>query len=649
MNKETWIKCILRAALLGLTALWLVLSVPYAQTASAADAALTAGTSATATTTATAATTATSVAAEPATTATAATTAAEPATTATAASSSQTSVTSQRLSVSAARMWLNGAGQLKVTLDGHTDGEELTVTAKAPKAVTIAVSEWEGDNCTITLTPRKTKNTYLYISYGEETVRVRLFMTKEAVLTGEQVYARSFDAMVEIRTVDSVGQEYVGAGFFIGDRMILTNHHVVSEASKIEIFDYYGRQYTIKSVLGFDADADLLVFKVKEANTSALTLAGSVTGGETAYSIGSPVGLTGTFVRGIVANPSQIMYDTQEILDEVTGETCTQKVLKHYVQVSIATGTGCGGGPVINSHGQVIGISTLTITSAQNISLAVGYDGIAQFLDSLDGTGTMSLKAFCALNPDGVKESNLYEFSVQGSIDDFADRYDDSASGSTGSGSTAAAGTGHTGTTSGSTGNVGTAAGTGVLTAEEVYALAHDAMVEIWVRKDGEAVFYGSGFFVSDYAVVTCNHVVKDYEIAYVKDYNGYIYELTEGVKTSSDYDIALLSVWCKDRTATHSSLRVDATYIPYVGETVYAFGSPAGETCTLSEGVISMSRRTLMGITGIQFDAAITSGSSGGALINQYGDVIGITYATVLVSEHNNFAVPVRYIGMVR
>lgn len=520
-----------------------------------------------------------------------------------------------RLTVSASRLWLNGKGELKVTFKNRTEADSVEVSAKAPKAVSIRVGAWEGDTCSIALTPLKNKNTYLYISSGSETVKVKLLMTKETEMSGEDIYAKAFDAMVEIRTVDTVGEEYVGSGFFIGDRLILSNYHVVSSASYFEIYDYYNNPYTVRYVRDFDEEKDLVLFEVKESNKAAFTFSDTVKGGETVYSIGSPVGLTGTFVHGIVANPNQAMYD----VDEESGE----KTLNHYVQVSIPNGTGCGGGPVINSKGQVIGVSTMTITSTQNISLAIGYEKIMDFLSNPDGSSAMTFKKFCSLHAGRYKESNLYEFSVQENIRDRADMAGDTTA----------------------SGNNGDNAGD-VLSAEDIYAEAYNAMVEVWIRKNGAVVVNGSGFFISDDVVVTCNHVVNEYPIDHVVDYNGNIYNVSDKKSISEDYDIALLSVTSKETGVEHDVVRLNARYIPVVGEKVYAFGSPAGKTASLSEGVISMSRRTMMNIEGIQFDAAIAPGSSGGALFNKYGEVIGVTFATVLISEHNNFALPVKYIG---
>ena len=81
-------------------------------------------------------------------------------------------------------------------------------------------------------------------------------------------------------------------------------------------------------------------------------------------------------------------------------------------------------------------------------------------------------------------------------------------------------------------------------------------------------------------------------------------------------------------------------------GATVYAIGSPLGLQNTISQGLISNAKRELDGVTFIQTSAAISSGSSGGALINKYGEVIGITSAKFADGENLGLALPVSVIN---
>ncbi len=138
----------------------------------------------------------------------------------------------------------------------------------------------------------------------------------------------------------------------------------------------------------------------------------------------------------------------------------------------------------------------------------------------------------------------------------------------------------------------------------------------------------GSGFIVSpDGLIMTNNHVVKDMkEIKVTLPGNKeYIAKL---VGADPDSDIALIKIDAKNLpTVTwgdSSKLRV--------GEIVVAVGNPFGLSGTVTQGIVSATGRTNVGIIGyedfIQTDAPINPGNSGGPLVNIDGHVIGINTA---------------------
>ena len=78
----------------------------------------------------------------------------------------------------------------------------------------------------------------------------------------------------------------------------------------------------------------------------------------------------------------------------------------------------------------------------------------------------------------------------------------------------------------------------------------------------------------------------------------------------------------------------------------MYAIGSPKGLQNTITTGIISNPSREDGGIKYIQTSAAISAGSSGGALINKYGQVIGITSGSYLGGQNLNVALPMTYVS---
>ncbi len=77
-------------------------------------------------------------------------------------------------------------------------------------------------------------------------------------------------------------------------------------------------------------------------------------------------------------------------------------------------------------------------------------------------------------------------------------------------------------------------------------------------------------------------------------------------------------------------------------GQTIYTIGCPLGLENTISAGLISNPERLFDGQTWFQISAPISPGSSGGALINEFGEVIGITTGTFIDGQNLNLAIPI-------
>ncbi len=182
------------------------------------------------------------------------------------------------------------------------------------------------------------------------------------------------------------------------------------------------------------------------------------------------------------------------------------------------------------------------------------------------------------------------------------------------------------------------------LSAEEIYKLCSPGVFYIEVYdKNGQVRGSGSGFFIdSDGTAVTNYHVIEDMYSAKVSlsDSDGF-YEV-EGV-----YDYGIQNDWAIIKikgTGFHPLAIGDRTTV-VGGGTVYAIGSPMGLQNTISQGLISNTNRVLDGVTYIQTSAPISQGSSGGAFINKYGEVIGITSAGFTDGENLGLAIPISVI----
>lgn len=165
---------------------------------------------------------------------------------------------------------------------------------------------------------------------------------------------------------------------------------------------------------------------------------------------------------------------------------------------------------------------------------------------------------------------------------------------------------------------------------EEVAALVRPSIVEIVsFGEDGSEIGGGSGIILSaDGYILTNAHVVSEADRYGLVFHDG---SKAEGFLVGYDIksDIAVL-ITDDDYELTPAALG-DSDALN-VGEEVVAIGSPAGFTSTVTSGIVSATGRQIRnGTTGfymecIQTDAAISPGNSGGALVNMYGQVVGIT-----------------------
>ena len=147
----------------------------------------------------------------------------------------------------------------------------------------------------------------------------------------------------------------------------------------------------------------------------------------------------------------------------------------------------------------------------------------------------------------------------------------------------------------------------------------------------------GSGFFIDDQGTIVTNYHVIDAAISMsVEVSDGGSYPVQKIVDFSEIYDLAIL--------------KIDITGNPYLelntdgaktGEQVYAVGSALGIlTGSFTVGTVSSSSRTVGMIDCIQTDAAISSGNSGGPLVDNYGDVVGINTYSYVDGENLNLAI---------
>jgi len=160
-----------------------------------------------------------------------------------------------------------------------------------------------------------------------------------------------------------------GSGFLIStDGYLVTNSHVVNGAESIEANFSDGRSFTAQ-VVGDDPASDIAVVKIDGNGFTTLPFGPSdrLQVGQIAIAIGNPYGFQHSVTAGVVsALGRSLRSQSGRLIDDV-------------IQTDAALNPGNSGGPLVNSHGEVIGVNTAVILPAQGLCFAVASN-LAQFV-----------------------------------------------------------------------------------------------------------------------------------------------------------------------------------------------------------------------------------------------------------------------------
>ncbi|HXE34538.1 MAG TPA: trypsin-like peptidase domain-containing protein [Verrucomicrobiae bacterium] len=202
---------------------------------------------------------------------------------------------------------------------------------------------------------------------GSEVVQATQIAARDAALTDDEsinvrVYRQASAAVANILTkateydffMDPVPVEGAGSGFVIDSRgYILTNFHVVQEAQSIEVVLGDRTRYSAKFI-GADQRNDVAMIKIEPKGKTLVALplgdSSKLQVGQKVLAIGNPFGFQSTLTTGVVSALGRTVQTSQStFIDEA-------------IQTDAAINRGNSGGPLINSHGEVIGINSAIYT-----------------------------------------------------------------------------------------------------------------------------------------------------------------------------------------------------------------------------------------------------------------------------------------------
>ncbi len=211
-------------------------------------------------------------------------------------------------------------------------------------------------------------------------------------------------------------QEGIGSGFiFSDDGYVLTNYHVVKNASQVKVIFSTGKEVSAK-VVNYQEDADLAVVKITDdvemPGKVELGDSDSLQAGEQVIAIGNPLGkeYLGSVTTGIISAVNRGVALTEG------GEKM------NLIQTDTAINPGNSGGPLINSQGEVIGINTAKIgsTGVEGIGFAIPINDATEKLDALVKQKIKFGIAVRNITEDLSKQYNLPVGIYIQSIEDFS-------------------------------------------------------------------------------------------------------------------------------------------------------------------------------------------------------------------------------------
>jgi S1-C subfamily serine protease len=223
--------------------------------------------------------------------------------------------------------------------------QPINVGAVPPEQTGVPATE----GATVSAVDRVTQAKRDGILTDDESINVRVYRQASPAVANILTKATQYDFFM-----DAVPVEGAGSGFVIDPRgYILTNFHVVQEAQSIEVVLGDQSRYPAK-VIGADQRNDVALVKIDPKGKALPFLnLGDSSGlqvGQKVLAIGNPFGFQSTLTTGVVSALGRTVQTSQTtFIDEA-------------IQTDAAINRGNSGGPLINSHGEVIGINSAIYT-----------------------------------------------------------------------------------------------------------------------------------------------------------------------------------------------------------------------------------------------------------------------------------------------
>ncbi|MCK9860410.1 stalk domain-containing protein [Paenibacillus sp. ATY16] len=216
--------------------------------------------------------------------------------------------------------------------------------------------------------------------YEKEFEQLQEELKNRPKYTPQQIVDMYDDSVVTITT--NLG---LGSGVVIGDRYVLTNYHVMQDASSATVITVNNKQIKVSGVVTYSQNNDLAIIQTDQSIGSTPVEVGysslNVNKGDKVVAIGSPLGLQNTVSDGLVSN---IIYE---------GST-------RYIQTSAPIDHGSSGGALFDEYGELIGITSAGYTSQADLNFAVSTVYAAMLMEDLPKVPSAKVKFLDPTLPD---------------------------------------------------------------------------------------------------------------------------------------------------------------------------------------------------------------------------------------------------------
>ncbi len=214
------------------------------------------------------------------------------------------------------------------------------------------------------------------------------------------IYSNLKDSVVLVQG-DTVDGGVQGSGFvynFAGRMVVLTNYHVVQDTTDLSVTFSDGDGYAA-TVLGSDPYSDLAVLSVDapafEFKAVTIVNSASLRVGEQVIAIGNPYGLVGSLTTGVVSATGRT----------ITEDTAGRYAIANIIQTSTPINPGNSGGPLLNSVGNVVGITAAIVSDSQGLGFAIPSNTILREISALVRTGSYNGHSYLGVEGDDMSFS----------------------------------------------------------------------------------------------------------------------------------------------------------------------------------------------------------------------------------------------------